>query len=308
MRDRLRLFCMAALWGPLPAFALVLPGDVEQTAQASLRGEVILPRVPLRGAVPQEARQSGAVVQTAWRVTGATPFELTQALERQFEQMGFSVVFTCDTEACGGFDFRFSYTVLPEPDMHVDLSDFRYVLMETAAGETRAILASRGGTRSFVQLTEVSPLPAVPLGGTPIDTDVAQSQSVAPDSAAPLEAQFTARGAAVLDDLVFATGEAALENRDFSVLAALAAWMAAHPQARVVLVGHSDNDGTLAANIRLSRARAQSVAARLTARYGIAPDRLAVEGAGWLAPRAPNATQEGRAQNRRVEAILAPTP
>ena len=69
-------------------------------------------------------------------------------------------------------------------------------------------------------------------------------------------------------------------------------------------MGHSDAVGSLEANIALSRARARSVAGRLVDTHGVARGQLRAEGAGYLAPRASNATEDGRALNRRVEVVV----
>ena len=57
-------------------------------------------------------------------------------------------------------------------------------------------------------------------------------------------------------------------------------------------------------NLKLSRARAEAVAARLSAEDGVEPGQLIPRGVGFLSPRATNATEEGRAQNRRVELVV----
>jgi OOP family OmpA-OmpF porin len=75
----------------------------------------------------------------------------------------------------------------------------------------------------------------------------------------------------------------------------------------VVLVGHTDASGGLAGNTALSRARAASVRDRLMAEYAVPAAQITAEGVGYLAPRATNKTEDGRARNRRVEAILTST-
>jgi len=87
------------------------------------------------------------------------------------------------------------------------------------------------------------------------------------------------------------------------VLAALAAWLAGNPARRIALVGHTDSQGDLAANVAVSQARAEAVRAILVAQ-GAPAGQIAAEGAGWLAPVASNLTPEGRARNRRVEAVV----
>ena len=72
---------------------------------------------------------------------------------------------------------------------------------------------------------------------------------------------------------------------------------------RIRIAGHTDNTGNQAANLGLSRARAQAVADALTAMASstFPKERMEVQGLGDSAPVADNATAEGRAKNRRVE-------
>lgn len=79
----------------------------------------------------------------------------------------------------------------------------------------------------------------------------------------------------------------------------------ADPSLRVWVVGHTDNVGSAETNLTLSKARAASVIGALTA-AGIAPARLAPFGNGPYAPVSTNATDEGRAKNRRVELVAQP--
>jgi len=74
------------------------------------------------------------------------------------------------------------------------------------------------------------------------------------------------------------------------------------PALRLSIDGHTDATGDAAHNQRLSEARAQSVVAALTAR-GVEASRLEAKGHGQSQPVADNATDEGRAKNRRVELV-----
>ena len=69
------------------------------------------------------------------------------------------------------------------------------------------------------------------------------------------------------------------------------------------MVGHTDNQGKPDYNLDLSRRRAASVVAALTAKYGIAATRLDAFGCGLYAPVDSNEAEEGRAKNRRVELV-----
>ncbi|UCR86323.1 OmpA family protein [Pseudomonas chlororaphis] len=71
----------------------------------------------------------------------------------------------------------------------------------------------------------------------------------------------------------------------------------------VLVLGHADTTGAAAANQKLSRDRAQSVAA-IFSLTGLKRDRLMLRGMGSVMPRAANDSVEGRALNRRVEIIV----
>jgi outer membrane protein OmpA-like peptidoglycan-associated protein len=74
----------------------------------------------------------------------------------------------------------------------------------------------------------------------------------------------------------------------------------AYPKTKVVLSGHTDNDGTPEQNLALSRARVERMA-KLLIDSGIAPRRIATEGHGLSQPIADNRTALGRERNRRIE-------
>ena len=75
----------------------------------------------------------------------------------------------------------------------------------------------------------------------------------------------------------------------------------------VWVVGHTDYSGTAEANVTLANARAAAVVKALSQKYGIDGKRLAAYGVGPYAPVASNLSEEGRAKNRRVELVVAPS-
>jgi OOP family OmpA-OmpF porin len=76
--------------------------------------------------------------------------------------------------------------------------------------------------------------------------------------------------------------------------------LAEFPGVKIAIVGHTDNVGTEDFNLDLSRRRAEAVKAYLV-KKGVDADRITTDGKGPNAPIADNATEEGRAQNRRIE-------
>jgi OmpA-OmpF porin, OOP family len=75
-------------------------------------------------------------------------------------------------------------------------------------------------------------------------------------------------------------------------------------EAKVEVSGHTDNDGKKAANIALSKERAEFVKSYLNTKGNISSDRMDATGYGPDKPKASNNTVEGKAQNRRVEVVL----
>ena len=101
------------------------------------------------------------------------------------------------------------------------------------------------------------------------------------------------------DRLLFDTGAATLRRESQEQLGNIALILKAYPAVEVKLGGYTDNTGTPEGNLKLSQARADSVKAELV-RLGIAPERITAEGYGEKYPMGDNATEEGRAKNRRT--------
>jgi outer membrane protein OmpA-like peptidoglycan-associated protein len=83
----------------------------------------------------------------------------------------------------------------------------------------------------------------------------------------------------------------------------LASSLGSFGDSKLLLVGHTDNQGTDAYNLDLSRRRADAVAAYLESR-GVSAGRVQTSGRGESEPIASNDTDPGRQQNRRVEAAI----
>lgn len=101
----------------------------------------------------------------------------------------------------------------------------------------------------------------------------------------------------------FDTDSYAIKPTFAPVLDQVAQTLAQHPELVAQVVGHTDSTGSPAYNQTLSQNRAQSVAGYI-AEHGVAVNRLAAQGRGQTQPIADNATEAGRAQNRRVEIYL----
>lgn len=308
------VFKAVVLWAVLPSLAhgltLDLPAPVlaEESRSESL-GSYALPLAPFDGQAVPARGVEGALDQRVFQLDAPdlTTLAVLEPLRAQILAAGYEVLLDCETEGCGGFDFRFGTEVMPEPDMHVDLGDFRFLSAEKGE-EAISVLVSRSASSAYVQITRVGPAPApVALQGESVDLDVEVPRALPAPVTGDIGAALDQGGAVVLEDLVFASGAAALAEGDYASLAALAAWLEANPDGTLALVGHTDASGSLAANIALSERRAEAVAQALVEAYGVEVGRISAEGVGFLAPRATNQTEAGRQKNRRVEAVVTST-
>ncbi len=104
----------------------------------------------------------------------------------------------------------------------------------------------------------------------------------------------------VFDNLNFDTAEDKVTPESVSTLSAIIAILKAYPAAKAEISGYTDNVGDPAANVALSTGRSATIA-RALVDSGIGADRVTTAGYGEANPVADNATEEGRAQNRRTE-------
>lgn len=119
-----------------------------------------------------------------------------------------------------------------------------------------------------------------------------------------LLAGLEAEGKVALYGLFFDTGRAEIKPESRPQLEEMAKLLQSQPTLKVFIVGHTDNVGSFEANQALSLKRADAVAAALAAApYKIDARRLQAKGAANIAPLASNATEPGRARNRRVELV-----
>ncbi|AHM03378.1 OmpA/MotB [Roseibacterium elongatum DSM 19469] len=302
--------------GGAGALDLNLPPGAELVAtEPAHPGDLSIAHGPFTAEAGFTTLARGIVQEFTWQVPDAATQSsaiLAGAVSAQLDEQGYEIVFACADRACGGFDFRHALSVGEAPMMHVDLSDYRYIAAERVeeTGERNhvAVMVSRGGRTAYLHLAtitppEVAPPPVTGSSRTPEQTAPVLSPTTSPR----LIERLFATGAAALDDLNFQTGASELSGRNYPSLVTLAEFLAEEPARRVVLVGHTDAEGSLEGNIALSQARAEAVRRHLIDILGVSPDQVAAAGIGFLAPRAANDTDTGRQANRRVEVVLSTT-
>jgi len=106
----------------------------------------------------------------------------------------------------------------------------------------------------------------------------------------------------VLEGILFASDRSTLQAESFPRLDRVVEYMTHRASARIRISGHTDNVGNARRNQRLSEQRAQAVREYIVS-HGIDGSRVEAVGLGDQHPAASNDTEEGRAQNRRIEAV-----
>ncbi len=306
------------IWGcvvvlmPTPTLALEITFPVNSTLgqeQIIPHDSYEMPIAPWGKNGIKTVSTKGEITRQAWKLASSnlSTLQILDPLVKQLETLGYEIVFQCETEQCGGFDFRYNTDILPEPAMHVDLGDFRYLAARKPGAdypEFVTVFISRSSDAGYVQITRVG-------APSPVTTVIESTKSPEPenrfDPDRPIDQILAQQGHFILEDLRFQTGSSALGEGPFDSLRLLANYLKEHPNKHATLVGHTDAEGSLEGNIALSKKRAGSVMNRLIKEFGIPVDQISAEGNGYLSPRATNETEDGRTKNRRVEVILTST-
>ncbi|MEM8908948.1 MAG: OmpA family protein [Bacteroidota bacterium] len=169
---------------------------------------------------------------------------------------------------------------------------FSLVGKTTNAGKTTyvAIYGERHSERLVVCHVDIIEVKAAELGRVFADADFI-GQSIAD------------QGAVSIYGIQFDFDSSQIKPISKPSLTAIAEYLQAQPKVALYVVGHTDMKGNYAYNLKLSNDRAQAVVDALVNEHQIDRNRLEAHGMAFLAPKASNETEEGRALNRRTELV-----
>jgi outer membrane protein OmpA-like peptidoglycan-associated protein len=154
------------------------------------------------------------------------------------------------------------------------------------------LVAQRGGGSKPVKLVlDVNKVDTLDLGKVTVDLK-------------GMSNDINKKGKVVLDGIYFDTDKATLTQDSLSTIAIIADYLKQNNSQEFFVVGHTDSQGSLAHNNKLSKARAQAVIDALVSKHAVNSNRLSSFGIGPISPATSNHTKEGRAKNRRVELVL----
>lgn len=244
----------------------------------------------------------GKVTRITYRAPAErTTLEVYRNYQSALADAGFEMLFECKTDACGGRNF--THAVVTEYNyigMGESYGDFRYLaakLSRPNEGDAYVglfvAMASVGGGLNFNRvLTQLDVVELAPM----------ETRMVTVDATA-MAKEIAESGRVAIYGIYFDFGEATLKSESKPTLDEIAKLLDAQPSLELVVVGHTDNVGSLDFNMTLSKQRARAVEQALIRDYGAAQTRLESWGIGYLSPVASNQSEEGRALNRRVELV-----
>lgn len=266
-------------------------------------------------------RAEGRVTRTVYVApTGRSSLEVFRNFSDSLTNQGFKPVWQCDNASCGPSFKKLKYS-WNDKSTHVQgegyevnrnryvsgvfdgAKELRYALMQKGAGSAityvsiYAALNSRGGMGDLTDT--LSDRVSVLLE---VLEPKEMEQNIVTIDADAISKELAANGAVSFYGLYFDTGDATIKAESKTQLDQMAKYLKSSAVS-VYIVGHTDAQGVLDANMTLAARRAQAVVDALKG-YGIAEARLISKGVGPLAPRASNAAEVGRAKNRRVEMVL----
>lgn len=277
--------------------------------------------------LPKDARKiEGKRTRLVYLVPeGRSPLEVIRGYQQLNTEVGGSTLFECSDRDCGGDtrrgakrgggDTGLIQIAIPGDDIGVprghpldcavsesDRSAQRFTTLQLAndggyfsvltyvLGENANSDCQKGGwagrTVAVVNILETK----------------AREQRMEMVKAGAMGSSMARDGKVTFYSILFDTARAEIKPESQPQIAEMASYLRANPALKVLIVGHTDNQGGLDYNVDLSRRRAASVVGALTAQ-GIAANRLTAQGVGMTAPVSTNETDQGRAKNRRVEMV-----
>ena len=260
-----------------------------------------------------EFAKTEAVEGTLTRILYVAPpdrssLEVLRNYEMALNEAGFEKLYECAPADCGSIFVDLIYPLKTRLTTSGQVSEYalnsakdpRFLVGRLPGPKGDVYVSLFVGVANFDQFKQI-------VGRTLTLLEVVETTSmdtgkVTVDAAAMAKG-IEATGKIALYGIFFDTDRAEVKPASEPTLEEIAQLLRDRPSLNVYIVGHTDGTGTLPHNLDLSQRRAEAVVATLVSSHGVATGRLVAKGVGPLAPVASNGTEEGRAQNRRVEIV-----
>jgi OmpA-OmpF porin, OOP family len=267
----------------------------------------------------KEERAEGSIVRVVYKAPhGTSSLEVFRNYEQMLDELEFDQVFKIDTGALNALTAKdFQQRVYFQAG-YLARKAHEWTPFENAKNQyyvaarrvrdgqtvTIAVFAAESNGMEWSEPSIKAPI-NIAKGDTIVGVDVVTSRQInykmvevkADDMAKALAAE----GRIDLYGIYFDIDKTTLKPESKLVLDEVAKLIKSDSGLKLEIAGHTDSTGTADHNRKLSAGRATAVVEALVSRYGIEAARLAPKGYGDTKPVAPNTTDRGRAQNRRVE-------
>jgi outer membrane protein OmpA-like peptidoglycan-associated protein len=275
---------------------------------------------------PKESKTlEGAYTRLVYLVPpNRSPLEVLRNYQEQVQSQGGEILFECKEAECGGAADRSSggggglmslgMVLLPYArvrDAH--FSNGWCATTENIKGQRyTAATMNDGAMHVAVHAYEVvDNMSCKAFNGRTIAAvyvleQKAREQKLVVVEAKEMADKIMATGSVALYGIYFDTDKSALKAESAPTIKQIVQLLRDDASMKLLVVGHTDNQGEFDYNMNLSQHRADAVVAELTGAHGIQSSRLRPVGIAYASPVAPNTSEEGRARNRRVELVADP--
>jgi outer membrane protein OmpA-like peptidoglycan-associated protein len=234
----------------------------------------------------------GAVTRIVYKVPkGSSALEVFRNFENRISAAGYTSIVSGGPEQFVYYTFMYEHPVEKLSNTSIS-NEIWYLSAEKSTADSKTYLSlivspHSGGDGQRARLIAVT----------------AKSMENRMLDAEKMLSSIAESGKVALYGIYFDTDSANIKDTSAPTMQEIARLLADNPDMNLVVVGHTDNQGSYDYNMDLSRRRADAVANSLSTDYGASSARLRSAGVGYLAPAASNADDAGMQLNRRVELV-----
>jgi len=234
----------------------------------------------------------GAITRIVYKVPpGASALEVFRNFENRIAEAGYTSIVSGGPEQFDYYTFMYKHPV--EKLRNTSMSnEIWYLSAEKSTADSKTYLSlivspHSGGDGQRARLVAVT-------------TKSMENRML---DAEKMFSSIADSGKVALYGIYFDTDSDNIKETSAPTLQEISRLLTDNPDLNLIVVGHTDNQGSYDYNMDLSRRRAGAVANSLSGDYGVNSSRLRSAGVGYLAPAASNADDAGKQLNRRVELV-----
>ncbi len=270
---------------------------------------VALGKAPTSQSLVQSKEIEGAITRLTYKIpVGRSPLEVIRNYQNELQTGGFTILFEGARDGLGSYFAEaagYKKLIWPPniPALTMNSDQQRYLAAEKAAPDGKVVVTLYAVENRFW----AGNLKKVDKGQTLLQVDIVETKPMETKmvtvAAKEMAEKISNSGSIALYGIYFDTDKATIKPESSATMEQIAKLLNSTPELKLLVVGHTDNVGTLAYNMELSKNRAGAVVRELTGKYAIRNERLTPVGVAFACPVGSNKTEEGRSKNRRVELV-----